>query len=266
MTTLGFIIIRHISKPLHSIYYVKSYEHIRKYYPDNQIVIIDDYLNEKYIDKSIEEKFTNTIIVKSEYQGRGELLPYVYYIKNKYFDIAVILHDSVFINSDINLYLNENEDYKIIWHFKNELYDPKWLKLEKNLLKRINNNDLLKFYYRKKDWRGCFGAMSIVRYDYLQKINELMSFTDLTKYITDRNSRMVFERIIACLFQMFDTKYLNYYDLYKNNQNDITLQNYIENDISLLGNIIGYCRYNLKYNDKIFDNNKLPIIKVWTGR
>lgn len=36
-------------------------------------------------------------VVHSEYAGRGELLPYVYYLKYRIADRVVILHDSVFL-------------------------------------------------------------------------------------------------------------------------------------------------------------------------
>ena len=44
MSTLGFIILRHVSKkkPKSAICWKICYERIRKYYPENKIIIIDD--------------------------------------------------------------------------------------------------------------------------------------------------------------------------------------------------------------------------------
>jgi hypothetical protein len=52
-----------------------------------------------------------TTIINSEYHGRGELLPYYYYLQNKFVDKAVIIHDSVFINKYIHL---DVDDYKLL--------------------------------------------------------------------------------------------------------------------------------------------------------
>jgi hypothetical protein len=45
--------------------------------------------------------YTNVIVLESQHKGRGELLPYYYFLKNKFFENAVIIHDSVFIHKRI---------------------------------------------------------------------------------------------------------------------------------------------------------------------
>lgn len=64
------------------------------------------------------KKLYNSIIIKSKYPKRGELLPYFYYLKNKLFDKAIILHDSVFINKKLNLKFKK---YKFLWEFEHTL-------------------------------------------------------------------------------------------------------------------------------------------------
>ena len=108
---IGFIILRNVYTIDRNKYWIKCYNCIRKFYPENKILIIDDNSKSKLIRK---KKLYNTIIIKSKYPKRGELLPYFYYLKNKLFDKAIILHDSVFINKKLNLKFKK---YKFLWEF-----------------------------------------------------------------------------------------------------------------------------------------------------
>lgn len=93
------------------------------------------------------------MIIRSEYAKRGEFLPYYYYLRTKFCETAVILHD----------------------------------------------------FYNKKDkgiWKGCFGAMSIVTYNYLKGIDHEFRISSLIPHIISRDLRCAFERIIACLLQV----------------------------------------------------------------
>ena len=46
-----------------------------------QIILIDDNSNYDFIKKEEEETLYKTKIVHSEYIGRSELLPYIYYLR-----------------------------------------------------------------------------------------------------------------------------------------------------------------------------------------
>jgi hypothetical protein len=101
MSKIGFIMLRHVNNELTNNYWNHCYECIRKYYPENLILIIDDNSNYDYIREK--HNLYKTTIINSEYPRRGELLPYYYYLHNKLFDTAVIIHDSVFINQYIDM-------------------------------------------------------------------------------------------------------------------------------------------------------------------
>ena len=97
--SVGFIILRHVNNTHTNQYWIYSYNCIRILYPENDILIIDDNSNYEYITNITLYK---TTIINSEFPKRGELLPYYYYLNNKLFDIAVIIHDSVFITKKID--------------------------------------------------------------------------------------------------------------------------------------------------------------------
>lgn len=232
MNEIGFIMLRHVNNELTNNYWNLSYDSIRKHYPENLILIIDDNSNYNYI---TERSLYKTTIIKSEYHGRGELLPYYYYLHNKLFDTAVIIHDSVFINRQINMNVNK---YKLIWEF-----DHHWDQIEDEtkMINLFDDVELLNFYKNKDLWKGCFGCMSIITHDYLMQINTKYDISKLLDHVLTRYNRSSFERVIACLLQCN------------------------EKTETLLGSIHYYGRWGISFNEK--DNyNHLPLTKVWTGR
>jgi hypothetical protein len=214
-------------------YWKLSYDNIRKFYPENSIIIIDDNSNYDHI---IEKELYNTLIIQSEYPQRAELLPYYYYLKNKLFDIAVIIHDSVFINKYIDFNIDK---YKIIWGFEHH-----WDQIsdETRIIQLFNDPDLLSFYENKSLWNGCFGGMCVITYDFLSFINKKYDLINiLINVILNRDNRCSFERVLGCILnkeQIIDT---------------------------FFGNIHDYCKFGISFSEKE-QYNHLPIIKTWSGR
>ena len=234
MDKVGFIILRHVTNELTNNYWILCYDNIRKYYPENLIMIVDDNSKREFI---TDKNLYKTTIINSKYHGRGELLPYYYYLQNKLFDTAVILHDSAFIYKYIDF--SKIEKYKIIWHFEHN-WDQ--IEDETKMIKLFNDNELLDFYENKNLWKGCFGGMSIITHDYLTFINSKYEISKLLDHVLTRFNRMSFERVIACLLQ-------------KNFKNE-----------SLFGNIFGYCKDGTRFHEIEKYKDKLSIVKVWTGR
>ena len=87
--------------------------------------------------------------------------------------------------------------------------------------------------------------MTIIKYDYLFKINQKYNLFNLINYINHKYYKCGFERVIACLLQ-----------IEKEEQ---------DQDIILLGNIHTYCKWGIHYNEKD-EYNHLPLIKIWGNR
>jgi len=240
MKQTGFIILRHVNSELTNKYWIHCYECIRKYYPENLILIIDDNSNYDFITDC--QPLYKTTIINSEYPGRGELLPYYYFLHNKLFDTAVIIHDSVFINAHIDIC---TDTYKLLWGF-----DHWWDQIEDEtkMINLFQDDELTLFHEKKHLWIGCFGCMSIINHDYLVFVNSKYNISKLLDYILTRFNRCSFERVIACLLQINDT--------------DRIVADYSN---TLLGNIHNYCRWKITFDEKD-DCLHLPIIKIWTGR
>jgi hypothetical protein len=247
--SLGFIILRCVRSKDCKDYWIECYDAIRRFYPLNKILIIDDFSNYEFIDTN--KILINTLIIQSEFKGRGELLPYYYYLNNKLFDRAVILHDSVFINQ----YIDFGEENQILWSFEHHwdhLYD--YTEIINNLgqykeliVDRFKNNTL---------WKGCFGVMSILTHDFLCQINNICNISNLLDVVTTREVRMAIERIFGVLFSLCNSIY--------NKQT-----------IALFGDIHNYSHANGGFGAELFttycekkENNSInvPITKIWTGR
>jgi hypothetical protein len=235
MNQIGFIILRHVNSELTNQYWNICYDCIRKYYPNNLIMIIDDNSNYEYVKYITKQTLHNTTIINSEHSERGELLPYYYYLHNKLFDTAVILHDSVFINQYIDFTV---EKYKLIWEFEHN-WDQ--IEDETSMINLFNDEELLNFHKNKYLWKGCFGGMSIITHDYLMDVNNKYNINKLLNCVSSRYNRCSFERVIACLLQIRAKKE------------------------TLLGNIHEYCPWGITFYQKQFFSH-LPLTKIWTGR
>jgi hypothetical protein len=253
--TFGFIITRHVNSEQTNKYWNHSIKLLRTLYPHRKIVIIDDNSDYKFVKNDFD--YSNIEIIQSEYPKRGELLPYIYFFKYKWFENAVILHDSTFIHKRIPF-----DRFKVnvlpLWHFP---YDKENLPNLLRLNSYLTNNRILKqelldneiniLGIKKNKFNLCFGAQCYINYNFLKKIEEKYKLTNLKNAIHNRKDRCGFERIIGLLFSK-ECKELLYMK-------------------SLFGNIMTHYRsFNYSYNDYIkdFNNKKLYgiIIKVWTGR
>ena len=185
-----FIILRYVNDDSANLYWSHCYDQIRNFYKNEKIIIIDDNSKSK-IKKIGNPLDINTILINSEFPGRGELLPYYYFYKNRYAKRAVILHDTVFIHKKIKKYLILTYKYYFLWHFKHDFDDDETIL---SVIEKFNDGDNLKNYYKKKKkWKGCFGAMTIINLDYLTFVFNKSNYLQiLLQEITTRPKRMAY--------------------------------------------------------------------------
>ena len=227
----GFIILRHVSDSKTNEYWKHSYDCVRRFYPKAPILIIDDNSVQEFVDTA--KVLQNTTIQQSEFPGRGEFLPYYYFLKLKPFDIAIILHDSVFINQRVNFSVSK---FCPLWDFEHT-WDQ--TEDESRLINVFEDAALTSFHKNKDAWKGCFGGMAIITHEHLSQVNAKHDICKLIPLILTRYNRCSFERVIACLLDAGEP--------------------------SLLGKIHDYMPWGvpIEYKDHFAH---LPVIKVWTGR
>jgi hypothetical protein len=253
--SFGFILTRHVRSEETNKYWNQSVKLIRAYYPNRKIVVIDDNSNYDYVKAEFDYK--NLTIIQSEWPGRGELLPYIYLLKYKWFPAAVIIHDSLFIHKRIPF-----ERYNIpvipLWHHP---YDKEHLPNLLRIASVLTNNsrlllklkgdetDILKLNINK--FTLCFGCQAFIKLSFLSHIQKKYNITNLLNVIHNRRDRCGLERVLGLIFNEEYTNLFKYNSLFGN--------------ISLKQNSFHYT-YDMYIND--INNKKLlhPFIKVWTGR
>ena len=255
MNQFGFIITRHVNSELTNKYWNNCVQCIRRFYPHKKIVIIDDKSNQDLVIPFY--NYINVEIIKSEFPGRGELLPYYYFIRNHFFDNAVIIHDSVFFHRRINFEKLIGMNVLPMWHFDSDNeYADNSLHIVSSLNNsaRIQNNLLLQnkvLGFDNLKWFGCFGSQSFINRKFLLYLERKYSLSKMIFPITCRKDRSCLERILGVIF-------CSEYPIATKKK-------------SLLGNIFKYQNFgNYNYENYKDDIKRhllpRPIIKVWTGR
>ncbi len=242
-----FVILRHLRNVRDNDLWISSYNSIRKFYT-NKIVIIDD----NSAVNTVDGKLINTEVIKSDFNGAGEILPYYYFLKYKWADNMIFLHDSMFINRPFRDTELEGT-IRFHWHFeKGEFADMRKINMYMSV---INNGTKLKEFIANPEnvWRGCFGCTSICDLTTLETLEMEYNFiNNLVLSIKTRKDRESFERLFGII-------------LYYSGMADKNISNF--------GNIFNYPEhFNDKINMETFVNiirqhgYDTAIIKVWRGR
>ena len=254
INSYGFIITRHVKSVITNKYWNQSIKLIRTYYPYKYIVIIDDNSDKTFIKPDFD--YQNVIIIQSEYPGRGELLPYIYFLKYRWFNNAVILHDSVFIHKRIPFELL-TVPVLPLWH---HTYDKENLPNLIRIASALNNSGSLINKLTDTSVLGlnvdqlilCFGVQSFINLRFLDLIEQKYRISNLVKVIHNRTDRCGLERIFGALFCLEYPKLLNNKSLF--------------GEIHRFPKAFGYKYEN--YMQDLHNNKVVPgaFVKVWTGR
>jgi hypothetical protein len=246
------------------------------WYPKRRIVIIDDNSDANFV-KAFRE-YTNLEVIASEFPGRGELLPYYYFYHRRFFDVAVIIHDSVFFHKRIAFEKFRHIDAAPLWNFPadtenvgNTLRLISGLKNRKRLVPFLTKahttaNSFLspsvsafefpilgmpKTTHREPfgEWTGCFGVQTLIRHTFLSALVEKYDLFQLLQTVKCRADRCCLERIFGVLL-FLEVKYKTF---------------------CIFGNIFQYQKFHYSYEEYKHDfyvNKKIPraVTKVWTGR
>ena len=249
----GFIITRHVNSEKTNKYWNECVYLIRQYYPKKQIIVIDDNSNKEFL-KDI-HNLDNIQYIQSEFKGAGEILPYYYLHKYRFFPAAVILHDSVFIHTRINFEILNQIPVMPLWHFNYHEDVSRALELSRNLknnysIRRKLRQDTIETFgfLGSSMWRGCFGVQSYISLSFLDSIEIKYNIMKLVPIIKDRKDRCCLERIFGAIF--------------------FSEYSWLSITHSLFGDIWKHQAWGTTYDDykkkKLY--NILPIVKVWTGR
>ena len=257
---MGFILTRHVMSRETNAYWNFAVRSIRRFYKNVPIVIIDDNSKKEYV-KSF-NKYNNVRIIESAFKGRGELLPYVYLLSHRFFENALIMHDSVFLHRHIcfNKIIKQNVKALPIWYFNADRENIQHrMQIASNLQNyHLLNNELELLdntvnTFRQNTWNGWFGVQGFINLKFLIYIQQKYRITNLIPVIKTRTDRQCLERIVGCIFSR-EFKAKDTHGVRK----------------SLLGNIMKYQKWGYTLNNYLYDLKKnkitIPCVKIWTGR
>jgi hypothetical protein len=248
MDTYGFVVLRYVINEETNEYWNECVKRLNYFYPYRQIVIIDDNSKKEYVKELY--KHRNISIYSSEYPQKGELIPFLYFLKYHWFQRMVFIHDSCFFHKRISF---DKLLFPVmpLWHFNPDYEQTHNIQVQLN---QLNHSRILHTFFeqkntflsKRKEWYGTFGLMCIIDYEFLNLLNEKYKLHNLTQVIKNRQHRCGLERTLSILFHK-----------------EFPL---LKNCPSLLGCIFQYGIWNLKYETYKQNKYSLPIVKVWSGR
>jgi len=253
-TDYGFIILRHVNSDRTNKYWNNSVKLLRSFYPNKKIVIIDDNSKKEFL--RADSEYKNIEVIQSEFHGRGELLPYYYFYKNKFFDNAIILHDSVFIHKKLLFEKLIGLRVLPIWNFNadsdnlsNTYRISRCLTNSYELHKQLNTEKHVLGMFKTK-WVGCFGVQSFINHDFLVHLQNKYKLFNMLNHVKCRQDRCCLERILGCIFSLEAPRVF----ILK----------------SMFGNIFSYQKWGYTFEQYQNDRSQFqlpkPVIKIWTGR
>jgi len=259
--SIVFILTRHVTSENTNILWQECIRSIRRSYPTDPILIIDDHSNPDFL-STLEEKVLqeNILNISSEFPpGYGEMLPYYYFYKMKIADTAIILHDSFWIQEPIpgldHIRINPHFRVRYLLHFAIGHHD---VHQETVLISTLQNPEGILHNYHQFPLikYGCQGMQSIISHRFITEMQEKHRIFDLLPHILSRYHRMSMERVFAAICnymspELFDVTRVSVYGDF--------FQNYVEK--------YEYTEYEyfLANREKIAQE-KRPFIKIFSGR
>ena len=201
--TLGFIILRCVWKTEDNILWQTCYQSIRKFYT-NPILIVDDNCKEGLLDTNF--PMIDVQIVQSEKDmiGAAEILPYYFFHLLHPFDIAVVVHDSMFFRCYYDFENYPLTDVVFLWEFG---YFPDCPEKETELILQTKKSEDTMKLYLSKQWSGCNGAASMVTWNFVDQMDsQLGVFSCIPLLRKQRKYRNGFERVYSVLCHQLSEK------------------------------------------------------------
>ncbi len=188
-----FVILRQLQTTTDNNYWISSYNSIRKFYK-NKIIIIDD----NSMINTVNSNLVNTEIIKSDFNGAGEILAYYYFYKNKWADCMIFLQDTMILERPFESKELEGSVH-FHWHFIDSSVDKHYNKLMLFVSSLKNNSELVEDVTTStRPWKGCFSATSIIHYSVVEILEDKYEiFSIFVLMIQNKKDRELFERLLG---------------------------------------------------------------------
>jgi hypothetical protein len=187
--------LRYVDNPKFAQEWIECYTSIRKFYT-NKIYILDS--------GSVPSMITNIPLENCEvinnYLPNARLFtPFYFLLKSGIaYNNAVIIHDSVIFQRHYDF--SDTKDVRFLWHFDTHEYDN--YNITHVMTRHLNNNCSILDHYSRKNWKGCLGCMTVITYDFLNKLEVDYKLTELSVCINNKEYAIEFERLLASICYM----------------------------------------------------------------
>ena len=245
---LSFFINRKIKDYYDNFIWIECVKQIRNFYKYEPIFIIDDCNNPDIIVKLEDVKdlpvfnihFLNTD-EEPEIKGRGEFASFYYYYKMKVSSRALFIQDSFFLLKPLDNNIICDCDIRFLFGFIDN--EEKFKSIVNNLIRDLNEGDKIIEYKYKYNWVGCFGVSCLISLEYLMYLEKRYNFLIISRDITNKTMKEVFERLFGLLIT-YDKKSFNNIALFGiNGTYNYDLNYYKNKKIEMIANDIPYFNY-----------------------
>jgi hypothetical protein len=251
-TRKAFIITTCVRNSTHLLYLKECIKHIRRVYPNMYIYVIND----NCVLPITEINGPDIEIIPALSSRGGEINPYLFILDPRCkHDKLVFIHDSVFIKRNIDIFINRNNEINFMWYALTAINNDIFHEENKQILNKFyiycSNGKISignfikilksqnKFFYVK------FGCMSVFTKKFMEKVDLVTNFREISHLFNKRINRCCFERILSIL----------YVYIYGRDYNP---------SLSLCGDIFKHPK--TFCNKDINIQSPLPLVKVWQGR
>jgi hypothetical protein len=251
-TSIAFSVTTCVRTSKHLVYLKECIKHIRHVYPNIYIYVIND----NSVLPITEINGPNIEIIPALSNGAGEINSYLFILDSRCkHDKLIFIHDSVFIKSNIDIFINRNNEINFMWYalsaIDHDMFDPENKEILDNLYIYCSNGKIKigdfikilksqnKFFYVK------FGCMSVFTKKFMEKVYLVTNFRDVLHLFNKRVNRCLFERILSILYVYIYGQDYNY-------------------RITLCGDIFKHPK--TFCNTDINIPSRAPLVKVWQGR
>jgi len=237
--TFGFMVAICVRNMEHKNSVNKCVDSIIKYHPTDKAVLVVDFTSNSELVKELVEQYSwNNYIIFENFTEHvpADMLLLYYFKKNKYFDIAICIQDSMYVRNKF-----ENiavDDVELLWHFTNhrvhwsEIKEPVTEFTKKYTITThddlimycINNliesEDFKKYcnkiYFQKHRWSGSLGCCCIINYDFLCKLDDSTKIINFMSKMSNNRLRRAMESLfsLACQFCLNKEIHSSYDGLY----------------------------------------------------
>lgn len=212
--TFAFVITSKITNNVQNYLLIECIRHIRYFYPQHIIYLIDD--QSMYSLKDNQEIISSNVsVISSIAKSGGEVNPYLFSLDSRCkHDTLVYLHDSAFIKAPIESFIATcSQSFLPIWYSNKFIWDDVFDSINQpirnsmlfyfdDLTNTITLHDLLVFFKSnpKLNFSVTFSGMSIFHRSFVQFIKKYTNFFSIVHLFTSRKNRCLFERILSCIY------------------------------------------------------------------